>query len=171
MRYSPLISLVAVALALLSNAEPTLSTYNVHEKRTHLPPGWSLTRRHDTTSTIPLRFALKQRNIEDIGEYLNDVSHPKSPNYGNHWTAGDIARTFAPSDETIDTVRDWLIAGGIEEERVALSRTKGWIQVDATVGEAEQLMNTVYNVYTHMSGKEHVGELNSRLGLDNLIRG
>lgn len=158
MRCSPLISLVAVSLALLSSAEPLLSPYNVHEKRTRLPPGWSLTRRHDATSTIPLRFALKQKNIEDIGNYLHDVSHPKSPSYGKHWSAGDVARTFAPSDETVDSVRSWLIASGIGEERIELGRTKGWIQVDATVEEAEQLMNTEYNVYTHMSGKEHVGE-------------
>lgn len=170
MHYSSLISLVTLTLALFSSAEPTLSPYNVHEERTHLPLGWSLERRHDAASTFPLRFALKQRNIEDIGNYLHDVSHPKSPKYGNHWTAGDIARTFAPSDQTIDTVRNWLVASGISEERIAFGRTKGWIQVDATVEEAEQLMNTEYNVYTHISGKEHVGELGCRSGLDNLIR-
>lgn len=170
MHYSSL-TLVTLTLALLSNAEPTLSPYNVHEKRTHLPPGWSLARRYDATSTIPLRFALKQRNIEDIGNYLHDVSHPKSPKYGQHWTAGDIARTFAPSDETIDTVRDWLIASGISEERIGFSHVKGWIQMDATVEEAEQLMNTEYNVYTHISGNVHIGELGCWSGLDNLMRG
>ncbi|KAF8554934.1 hypothetical protein OG21DRAFT_1484296 [Imleria badia] len=146
-----------VSLSLLSSAEPFLSPYRVHEKRTHLPAGWSLTRRHDVTSTIPLRFALKQRNIEDIGNYLYDVSHPKSPSYGKHWSTGDIACTFAPSDDTVDAVRSWLTASGVNEERIVLGRTKGWIQVDATVEEAEQLIKTEYNVYTHMSGKEHVG--------------
>lgn len=129
MRCSSSISLVVLALALLSNAEPTLSPYNVHEKRTHPPPGWSLARRHDTTSTIPLRFALKQRNREDIGKYLNDVCHPKSPNYGNHWTAGDIARTFAPSDEKIDTIRNWLIVSGISEERIAPRDGSEWMRL------------------------------------------
>ncbi|KAG6381961.1 peptidase S8/S53 domain-containing protein [Boletus reticuloceps] len=150
------LSSVALSLALLSSAEPLLSPYNVHEKRTHIPSGWSLTRRHDPTSSIPLRFALKQRNIEGVGNHLYDVSHPKSPNYGKHWTAADIVRTFAPSDETVDIVRSWLIASGIDGERVALGRTKGWIQANVTVEEAEQLMNTEYNMYTHMSGKEHV---------------
>ena len=174
MRCSPLIfSLSALFLALLSGAEPLPSPYSIHEKRAHPPPGWSLTRRHDAASTIPLRFALKQRNIEDIGNYLYDVSHPKSPSYGKHWTAGDIARTFAPSDETVDVVRSWLIASGIGAGRIALGRTKGWIQVDATVEEAEELMNAQYNVYTHTSGKEHVGELECWLEPDNgnLIRG
>ncbi|KAF8435036.1 peptidase S8/S53 domain-containing protein [Boletus edulis BED1] len=153
---SPLRSLVAISLALLSSAGSLLANHSVHEKRTHIPSGWALNRRHNLTSTIPLRFALKQQNIEDIGNYLYDVSHPKSPNYGRHWTAIDIARMFAPSNETVDIVRSWLIASGIDKERILLGRTKGWIQVNITVEEAEQLMNTEYNVYTHMSGKEHV---------------
>ncbi|KAF9243182.1 Pro-kumamolisin, activation domain-containing protein [Melanogaster broomeanus] len=137
-------------------AEPSLSPYILHEKRSVVPAGWALTRRHDATSTIPLRFALKQRNLEDIATYLYEVSHPDSPGYGNHWSAGDVARKFAPTDETIDTVRSWLISSGISDERIAVGRTKGWIQVDATVEEAERLMNTEYNVYTHSTGKEHV---------------
>ena len=36
---------------------------------------------------------------------------------------------------------------------MALGRSRGWIQVNATVEEAEQPMNTEYNVYTHVSGK------------------
>ncbi|KAH7883231.1 peptidase S8/S53 domain-containing protein [Phlebopus sp. FC_14] len=156
MRFS-LVSLVTLSLALVSAAEPSLSPYNVHEKRIRIPTGWSLTRRHDSSSIVPLRFALKQRNIESIGEYLHDVSHPNSPNYGNHWTAGEIARMFAPSDETISTVRNWLISNGLSEDRINLGRAKGWLQVDVTVEEAERLMNTEYNVYTHVTGQQHVG--------------
>ncbi|KAH7925311.1 subtilisin-like protein [Leucogyrophana mollusca] len=151
-----LITLVTLSLALLSVAEPLLSPINVHEKRNSIPRGWSLTRRHDTASVLPLRFALKQRNIEDIGTYLYDISHPKSPNYGQHWTAGEISRKFAPSDESLSAVQDWLIENGMERERIKVSPTKGWIQVDATVEEAERLMNTEYNVYTHQTGQEHV---------------
>ena len=158
MRFSPLIPLVALIFCMLSSAELALSPYRVHEKRTQVPPGWSRTRRLDATFTIPLRIALKQKNIESVGTYLYDVSHPKSPNYGKHWTPGNIATAFAPTAETIDIVRGWLIAGGIGDDRIALSRTKGWIQVDVTAEEAGQLMNTEYNVYTHMSGKEHIGE-------------
>lgn len=161
MRALPSFSFIALTLALLSGAEPTLSPHRVHEKRTQVPPGWSQARRLDPIFTIPLRIALKQNNIESIATYLYDVSHPKSPNYGKHWTAGDIARTFEPADETIETVRSWLVASGIEEDRIVLGRTKGWIQVDVTAKEAEQLMNAEYNVYTHASGKEHVGESRS----------
>ena len=46
----------------------------------------------------------------------------------------------------------------IGEERIVLGRIKGWIQANAIVEEAEQLVDTEYNVYMHISGKEHVGE-------------
>ncbi|KAG1818301.1 peptidase S8/S53 domain-containing protein [Suillus variegatus] len=151
-----LTTFVTLSLAVASLARPALSPYNVHEKRSAIPAGWSQTRRHESAATLPLRIALKQNNLEFIDEYLYDVSHPKSSNYGKHWSAGEIARKFSPSDESISTVRDWLVENGLASERIRVSSTKGWINVDVTVEEAERLMNTEYNVYTHVSGQEHV---------------
>ncbi|KAI6136974.1 peptidase S8/S53 domain-containing protein [Pisolithus sp. B1] len=144
-------------LVLVVSAGPTISPYVVHEKRTAIPPDWSFVRRHHGSSTLPLRFALKQRNIEKIGDFLLDVSHPDSPDYGNHWSPSDIAYKFSPSSDTIDTVREWLLSTGIGPHRIQLSPSRGWINVNASVEEAEQLMNTEYNLYKHASGTERVG--------------
>src|ERR1700722_3455154 len=135
-----------------------ISPYNNHEKRSAVPSGWSHLRKHHASNVLPLRFALSQSNIDNIGEYLNDVAHPDSPNYSNHWTPGKIASTFAPSLDTIDTVRNWLLASGFSSDQVKLTATKGWIEVNATVNEAEKLLLAQYHVYKHESGKEHVGE-------------
>ncbi|KAG1881010.1 peptidase S8/S53 domain-containing protein [Suillus subluteus] len=137
MHYS-LTAFFTLSLAVVSLAEPTLSPYNVHEKRSAIPIGWSYTRRHESAATLPLRIALKQTN------------------YGKHWTAGEISRKFSPSEESVSTVRDWLVENGLASERIRVSSTKGWINVIVTVKEAERLMNTEYNVYTHVSGQEHV---------------
>ena len=155
----PLVSFVILSLSFVSFAEPSLSPYVVHERRTYIPPGWSLARRHDVSSALPLRFALKQTNIENVGDFLLDVSHPGSSNYGKHWTASDIARQFAPSGNTIDVVHAWLLESDIEASRITLSASKGWINVRISVEEAERLMNTQYNVYKHVSGAEHIGEV------------
>ncbi|KAL4071280.1 peptidase S8/S53 domain-containing protein [Scleroderma yunnanense] len=152
----PLVSFVTLSLSLIAFAEPNLSPYVVHEKRDAIPSGWSLARRHDASSTFPLRFALKQKNIENVGDFLLDVSDPDSPNYGKHWTAAEIARKFAPTSGTVDAVHAWLLESGIEAHRIALSPSKGWINVYVSVEEAERLMNTEYNVYKHASGIEHV---------------
>lgn len=151
--FASFVSFVTLSLAL---SAPATSPYVVHEKRTTIPPDWSLLRRHYASSTLPLRFALKQRNMEKIGDFLLDVSRPDSPNYGNHWTPSDIAYKFSPSSDTIDAVREWLVSTGIDSRRIQLSPSRGWIHVDVSVEEAEQLMNTEYNVYKHVSGMEHV---------------
>ncbi|KAF9228451.1 hypothetical protein BS17DRAFT_877685 [Gyrodon lividus] len=147
---------IVLSLGLLAAAEPALSPYTLHEKRTHVPTGWALKRRHDPSTVIPLRFALTQKNIDDVGKYLMEVSHPKSENYGRHWTAGDVFKTFAPSKESIEAVRSWLSESGFESDRVNLTPNKGWIEVSATVEEAERLLQTEYNTYGHTTGKEHV---------------
>ncbi|KAF9243183.1 peptidase S8/S53 domain-containing protein [Melanogaster broomeanus] len=151
-----LLSFVVLSLGLLAAAEPALSPYTLHEKRTHVPTGWTLKGRHDANTVVPLRFALTQKNIDDVGKYLMEVSHPKSESYGKHWTAGDVLKTFAPSEESIEAVRAWLLESGFESDRVKLTSNKGWIEVSATIEEAERLLQAEYNLYSHDTGKKHV---------------
>ncbi|KAI0694701.1 subtilisin-like protein [Earliella scabrosa] len=84
------------------------------------------------------------------------VSHPLSPSYGKHWSPQDIVDTFAPSEETIRRVAEWLEEEGIARGRMRLSASKGWIEVNATVAEAERILDTEYHVYTHPSGAEQI---------------
>ena len=133
------------------------SPYVLHEKRSHVPSGWSLLRRQDDFHVIPLRFGLKQSNMDKMEEFLNDVSHPDSPNYGKHWSPGQVAKTFSPTQEAFDAVQAWLVNGGIDIKRLRSSRMKAWIQVNATIEEAERLLQTEYNLYIHDSGEKHVG--------------
>ena len=156
--YSPLVSFVIIGLSFTVYAKSILGPFVVHEKRTSIPAGWSFTRRPHASLSLPLRFALKQKDIENVGDFLLDVSDPGSLNYGKHWTASDITRIFAPSSRAIDAVRTWLLESGVEAHRISLSASKGWVNVQASVEEAERLMNTQYNVYKHVSGAEHIGE-------------
>jgi tripeptidyl-peptidase I len=142
----------------LAVATPRLSRSVVHEKRDHIPAEWSHSRKHHATAVLPLRFALAQSNIHAMHEFVNDVAHPESPYYGKHWTAAQVAEKFSPSHDTIQTVRDWLSESGFAPERIHVKKTKSWIELNATVEEAERLLNADYYVYKHASGKEHVGE-------------
>jgi tripeptidyl-peptidase I len=145
--------LVLAFLTSLAVASPSV----LHEKRIHDPIGWERVKRHLADSVLPLRFGLMQSNLDKLEELLLDVSHPESPSYGNHWSASQVAKTFAPSKETVDAVRTWLSESGISGHRLASGQ--GWIEVNATVEEAERLLGTEYYVYSHSSGKEHVGKL------------
>ncbi|KAF9068621.1 peptidase S8/S53 domain-containing protein [Rhodocollybia butyracea] len=134
----------------------TLAPFVLHEKRTHTPKGWSHERKHLASAVLPLRFGLKQANIDKLEDYLYDISDPSSPNFGKHWTPMKVANTFAPSTESVAAVHEWLSDNGIAKERLRVTPGKNWIQLDATVEEAERLLLADYHVYRHESGQEHI---------------
>ena len=143
---------------LLGVTEPTShSPYILHEKRSHTPSGWDVLRRCDASSVLPLRFGLKQSNIDKLEDMLYDISHPDSANYGKHWTPAQVAQTFASSQETVEVVRGWLKGAGFGFDRVKLAPSRNWLEVNTTVEEAEHLLKTKYHVYGHKSGKLHTG--------------
>ena len=56
---------------------------------------------------------------------------------------------FAPGQETVDAVRDWLTDFGIASERITHSDNRGWLAFDATTAEAEGLLHAEYHLYEH----------------------
>jgi tripeptidyl-peptidase-1 len=75
--------------------EQVFAHHVLHEKRSAPPPDWSKRSLLDAKSVIPLKFALHQSNMHLAEKFLMDVSHPKSENYGRHWTPRKVAETFA----------------------------------------------------------------------------
>ncbi|KAH8810891.1 peptidase S8/S53 domain-containing protein [Xylogone sp. PMI_703] len=148
MRFSTVVA--TAALALTCSAAPSLSSRHVlHEKREAAPHEWEKRDRALAHQVLPIRLALRERNIENAEQYIYDVSDPSSANFGKHWTAEQVANTFAPHPETKDTVIDWLVGSGIDRARITLSTGHNWVQFDGTVEEAERLFATEYWHYQH----------------------
>lgn len=128
----------------------------IHEKREKLPHGWekhsALTGRH----VLSVRVALRQENLDKAEQYLMDVSHPQSTKYGQHWSAKEIAETFAPTAKSTQAVMEWLHSYGISPERISRSQSLGWLYFDVTVEEAEKLLKTKFHLYRHSSGKNRI---------------
>lgn len=81
-----------------------------------------------------------------------------SPKYGQHYTAEEVHDIFAPSSYTVDRVRTWLEAAGIEKHRVSQSANKQWLQFDAEAAEMEGVLHAEYYHYEHKeSGKSNIG--------------
>jgi tripeptidyl-peptidase-1 len=72
----------------------------------------------------------------------------------------DVHAAFAPHQETVDAVREWLTTSGIHGSRIVHSDNKGWLAFDATADEAERLLLTEF--YEH----EHVYSSKMRVGCD-----
>ncbi|EKM51045.1 uncharacterized protein PHACADRAFT_151536 [Phanerochaete carnosa HHB-10118-sp] len=129
----------------------------LHESRRELPTGWKPVRRADPDLVLPFRVGLVQVNLHLIEDYLLDVSHPESPNYGKHWSPAKVASTFRPSKESFEAVHAWLVGSGIDAQRIKPSATGGWVHANVSVLEAEDLLGTEYFVYTHEDAdREHI---------------
>ncbi|KAI0783459.1 subtilisin-like protein [Abortiporus biennis] len=156
MRLHFLLSGLLSAILVVRGAPSPRSNHVLHEKRAAEPIDWFRERRLEAHKILPMRFGLTQKNLHKLEEMLMAVSHPTSPNYGKHLSPEEIVETFAPNSETIDTVSNWLVESGINKERLRLTPSKGWIEVNATVAEVEDLINAEYHVYTHPSGVEQI---------------
>ena len=126
-------------LACLASANPVSPVHVVHEKRDSHPARWEKRHRVMSDSILPVRVGMVQSNLDNAHDFLMDVADPASPNYGKHWTAQRVLEHFAPSRETINAVTDWLISSGVSRERLRLSNSRGWLEFNASVAEAESL--------------------------------
>lgn len=133
------------------------SRYVQHEKRSSLPLGWVRTHKLPSHHVLPIRIALAQSNMHKADEYLMDVSHPDSANFGKHWTAQQVAEAFRPSADSVKAVLDWLKAAGISAGSISSTQSMGWLTFNATVAQAENLLRTKFFRHEHSTGKPHVG--------------
>ncbi|KAF8645563.1 hypothetical protein AX16_007736 [Volvariella volvacea WC 439] len=147
----------ALALPSFAALNPSSPVHIIHEKRDKLPHGWIRLKKHNPASPLQLRIALRQSNLDLLDQYLLNVSHPDSPHYGKHWSARKVAETFAPSQESVEGVKMWLMGSGFRGREVVVSKSGGWISVNTTVETAERLLRTEYHVYAHKTGQRHVG--------------
>lgn len=147
--------ILSLGMTLLFSTLPTtnavaISTSQVHEARSSAPAGWTRGNRLSKKSTLPVRIALAQSNLDQLHDHLMRVSEPTSEEYGQHWTVEQVRKTFAPSESTRNAVTGWLVDAGIASHRLKHDvGSGGWVAFDATVEEAESLFQTKYFHWTH----------------------
>lgn len=144
--------------AIAVNALPASSSLHVlHEKRDSLSSAWVKADRVHGDVKLPMRIGLTQSNLDQAHDLLLQVSDPGSARYAQHYTAEEVADIFAPAKEAVDAVSAWLHSAGIHASRLSQSANKQWLQFDATTAEAEELLQTKYHFYEHLStGKNNI---------------
>ncbi|WQF82909.1 Putative peptidase S53, activation domain, Sedolisin domain, peptidase S8/S53 domain superfamily [Colletotrichum destructivum] len=152
------VATLLTALAAVAFANPVTRSHKhvVHEERHPARSEWAKNHRLHTMARLPVRIGLAQSNLHRANEFMNNVAHPDSPNYGRHWTHDEIINMFAPRQESIALVMQWLESEGIQRSRIELSKGRNWVQFNGTVGEVERLLKTEYHVYKHEQGHMHI---------------
>ena len=144
-----------LALSTVSAHPTSSSSFAPFSNKSSAPHQWQKQQRASPDTIIPVKIALTQQNLERGSKYLEDISDPKSPNFGKFWTPGQIKDAFAPSDESSSSVRAWLADAGISN--ITISANGGYLKFNAAVGQMEELLKTEYHVYKHSdSGHQHI---------------
>jgi tripeptidyl-peptidase-1 len=68
-------------------------------------------------------------------------------------TAEEVIDFFAPHEDSVNAVINWLVDAGIARERIGHSVNKQWIQFDAKVDEVEDLLYAEYHVWEHAASE------------------
>ncbi|KAK5168368.1 uncharacterized protein LTR77_006938 [Saxophila tyrrhenica] len=138
------LGLAAVSAVIALPAPPS---HAVHEERSAPPARWLKKDRVPPSAKLLVRLGLTQSNLDIGPEYLLDVSHPESPNYGKHWTADQVIDAFKPSQDTVDTVRSWLVDSGIKNHTITHTKNQAWLAFHASAKQLESLLHTEYFEY------------------------
>lgn len=138
---------IATAFAGTARALAVPETHAVHERRDFISARWIKRDRVQPHVRLPVRIGLAQNNLDKAHDYLMDVSHPSSSNYGKHWTSDEVIEAFKPSDQAVETVRQWLVDAGIAAKDIVHSDNKQWLAFDASNSQIESLLHTEYHEY------------------------
>ena len=76
---------------------------------------------------------------------------------GKHWTLEEVREHFAPSEEAINAVKEWLVGAGVESEAIEGSDDKAWIAINLPVHKAEELLGAEYHEHDAHDGSLRIG--------------
>ncbi|TQV94424.1 alkaline serine protease AorO [Cordyceps javanica] len=140
-------SLAAGAIALPSDI------HTVHQRRSPMQNARFERRSTVNADTkIPFQIALKQNQLQQAEDQLYDMQVLAVQ------SDEDVVKMFAADDQSIETIKQWLISHGISEKNIHVNPTKTWITVDTTAGLVEKALKTRYHIYrSRASGQDHIG--------------
>jgi len=144
---------LALLLALVGFAtcapHPT-ARVELEPERTTPPLSWVKVGPAPPNHPLTLTLAVKLRNSVKLKELTLAVSEPESPQYGQHVSISDLKSLVGPTEATLSKIRAWLNANDIS----AINPTEigHFVQVEATVRQAENLLQTRFHSWRHTSG-------------------
>jgi tripeptidyl-peptidase-1 len=103
------------------------STHVRHERQMpHWSWTWERKQKVKKSTVLPMRIGLRQLEdkLQEGRDLLMERSDPSSPYYGQSMSAREVIDFFAPPKESVEVVRDWLAAGGIDATRLSQSVNK-----------------------------------------------
>ncbi|EKM56141.1 uncharacterized protein PHACADRAFT_257222 [Phanerochaete carnosa HHB-10118-sp] len=147
--------LIFSALFSLVFAKPTARSMKVREAIQSVPAGYVRTGAASADTELNLRIALVQNNPEGLIDALYSVSTPDSASYGEHLSKEEAENFVAPTAQSTEAVNSWLEQAGLSA--ATISPAGDWLSVSVPVGQANELFDADFAVYTHSeTGKQAI---------------
>ncbi|KAL2372539.1 hypothetical protein RJZ57_003013 [Blastomyces gilchristii] len=139
---SSLISSLGVLLiGLVASVHPSRSSsFQVIEQLTSVPDGWTQGPVPDKSLILRFRLAVHAEKEAIFHQKVVDISTPGHPLYGSHMKRDEVKDFLRPRSEVSAQLILWLTSGGLSS--VKIKDDGAWISFDATVDQAERLLNT-----------------------------
>ncbi|KAI0261766.1 subtilisin-like protein [Gloeopeniophorella convolvens] len=135
-------SLITLALAAQVKRDMRL-----HERRDNVPKGFTSKGPAPADTTLSLRIALAQIDIEGLQDRVLEISSPSSAEYGQWLSKDDVGSYVAPKPESASAVKQWLSDNGLEA--TVLSPFGDWLGVKTNVSHANDLFDADFTTFVH----------------------
>ncbi|TFK98410.1 Pro-kumamolisin, activation domain-containing protein [Pterulicium gracile] len=147
-------SRVACAVTLFSAVLGTVLPGTYHQRRDAPPDGFKAVSSASNEEILVFRIALAQKDFAGLEKALYEASTPGSDTFGSYLSREETNRYIAPSQDTVEAVTTWLTSNGLSISDY--SQGGDWITVEATVAQANKLLQADYVAYTHEGLNEPV---------------
>eukprot|EP00929_Paragymnodinium_shiwhaense_P004107 TRINITY_DN104833_c0_g1_i1.p1 TRINITY_DN104833_c0_g1~~TRINITY_DN104833_c0_g1_i1.p1 ORF type:complete len:569 (+),score=86.57 TRINITY_DN104833_c0_g1_i1:120-1826(+) len=122
----------------------------MHTRSTNVPAAWKAVAPSPKDAVVPLRFVVKQRNLDILQTIVDDISNPKSANYANYLSLEEL-RELTRDAEAVATVRKFLSEFDVVDSRSTINEEI--ITVKVTVQTAETMLGAPFTQYMHENGE------------------
>jgi len=94
-------------------------------------------------------FVLKHDSaaVAAFEKNLIDIATPSSKNYGKWLKPADISARLSPSEDKVKAVKDFLLASGVEEKNIRVSKFRDMIHITTTASVASTMLQTEFGMF------------------------
>lgn len=93
-------------------------------------------------------FAIRQRNLQQLEEYVNEISNPRSPIFGRHLTLAQVGEMTADREAT-EAIMKWLHSSGVPQSEIDGTINGELLRVRMPVQLANRLLQTQLHQFNH----------------------
>lgn len=122
------------------------------KERHNAPIAWKNVGPAAKDEMLHLQIGLKQGTEGEVERHLEEVSDPGHARYGQHLTAVEIHDLVTPSEETVNSVKQWLADHGVQDH--AFNPSRDWVSIWVPIEKAEKMLDTTYSRFRHGDGSE-----------------